>query len=91
MYKHVPAKDVRFAELHATLGARVVLVPGVVLLVFVEALHVLELLAAHSAGVCTMHLHVSLQDRRLATLHRAFLARVHRLAVVVLNSLRVPQ
>jgi len=91
MYKHVAAKDVRFAELHATLGARVVLVLGMVLLVLVEALNILELLTAYSTRVCTMNLHVSLQDRRLATLHWTLLARVHRLAVMVLDRLCVPQ
>jgi len=91
MYKHVPAKDVRFAELHATLGARVVLVLGVVFLVLVEALDIFKLLTAHSARVRTMDLHVSLQDRRLAALHRTLLARVHWLAVMVLHGLRVPQ
>ena len=91
MYKHVSSKDVGFAELHVTLGAGVVLVLGVVPLVLVQALHVLELLAADLAGVRPVHVHVPLEYRRLAELHRTLLTRVHRLAVVVLHRLGVPQ
>jgi len=89
--QHVSSEHVRLVELHAALRARVVLVLGVVPLVFIQALHVLELLAADVACVRTVDMHVALQDRRLAELHRTLLARIHWLPVLVLDQLCVPQ
>jgi len=91
MYEHVSSQHVRLVELHVTLCAGVVLGRSVASLVLIQSVDVVELLTADIAVVGTMHVHVALEDRRLAASHRAQFAGVDRFAVLVLNYLRVPQ
>lgn len=91
MNQHVSPQNVRLLEFHATLGAGVVLVLGVVPLVLVEGLHILELLTADFARVRPVDLHVTFEDAWLLALHRTQLAGVDRLSFMILNCLRVPQ
>jgi len=91
VYKHVPTEDIRLAELHAALLARVVLVGGVLSLVLVQRLDVVELLVTDATRVRAVNVHVTLQHRWFATLHRTQFARVDRLSLVVLHCLGVTQ